>query len=313
MLILTAFRAHRHLRRLQQFQRRLRSTDSTADQFPLKFHDLQVRRFGLVLALSSSECREAMLAASGSFEGTRRSTMDRQLPTTTNELRVTVVRTRDSAGDEELVAAAKGGDELAFEKIVKRHRQRIFALALRYARSREDAEDIVQQTFQRAFIHLRGFEGRSSFSTWLTSIGINQSLMLLRRRRVLREVPIDDPSDDEGTTPALEMADTSPDPASSYLEQEEARVLVEAIGQLRPAIRKAVELTGLRELSMVEAARQLGISVVAMKSRMFHARRKLGEALKRNMRSRRVSGDGISAVAKDARRIPQNHLDCAWN
>jgi RNA polymerase sigma-70 factor (ECF subfamily) len=239
--------------------------------------------------------------------------MDRQLPTTTNELRVTVVRTRDSAGDEELVAAAKGGDELAFEKIVKRHRQRIFALALRYARSREDAEDIVQQTFQRAFIHLRGFEGRSSFSTWLTSIGINQSLMLLRRRRVLREVPIDDPSDDEGTTPALEMADTSPDPASSYLEQEEARVLVEAIGQLRPAIRKAVELTGLRELSMVEAARQLGISVVAMKSRMFHARRKLGEALKRNMRSRRVSGDGISAVAKDARRIPQNHLDCAWN
>jgi DNA-directed RNA polymerase specialized sigma24 family protein len=81
--------------------------------------------------------------------------MDGQLTTTTDEIRVNVVRSRDLAGDEKLVAAAKGGEELAFEKLVKRHRQRIFALALRYARSREDAEDIVQQTFQRAFIHLR--------------------------------------------------------------------------------------------------------------------------------------------------------------
>ena len=226
---------------------------------------------------------------------------------------VTATSSRDSAGDEELVAAAKGGDELAFETIVKRHRQRIFAVALRYTRSREDAEDIVQQTFQRAFIYLQGFEGRSSFSTWLTSIAINRALMLLRRRRALREVPIDDPSNDEGAIPALEMADASPDPESSYLEQEEARVLAEAIGQLRPAIRTAVELTELRELSMLEAARHLGISIGAVKSRVFHARRKLGEALRRNMRSHRMSGDGISAAAKDARRISQNRLSCAWN
>ena len=239
--------------------------------------------------------------------------MDSQLLKTIDEPGVTVGSSQASAGDEELVAAAKGGDELAFETIVKRHRQRIFALALRYTRNREDAEDIVQQTFQRAFIHLQGFEGRSSFSTWLTSIVINQALMLLRRRRVRREVPIDDASNDEGATPVLEMADASPDPESSYLEQEEARVLAEAIGQLRPAIRKAVELTGLRELSTLEAARHLGISVVAMKSRMFHARRKLGEALKRSMRSRRMPGDGTSAVAKDARRISQNHLSCVWN
>jgi RNA polymerase sigma-70 factor (ECF subfamily) len=203
--------------------------------------------------------------------------MGGQLLETIDELSATVASSQDSAGDKELVAAAKGGDDLAFETIVKRHRQRIFALALRYTRSREDAEDIVQQTFQRVFIHLQGFEGRSSFSTWLTSIVINQALMLLRRRRALREVPIDDPSNDEGTTPALEMADAGPDPESSYLEQEEARVLAEAIGQLRPAMRTAVALTELRELSMLEAARLMGISVVAVKSRMFHARRKLGE------------------------------------
>jgi RNA polymerase sigma-70 factor (ECF subfamily) len=238
--------------------------------------------------------------------------MDGQILKSIDEQGATVASTRDSAGDEELVAAAKGGDDLAFETIVKRHRQRIFGLALRYTRSREDAEDVVQQTFQRAFIHLQGFEGRSSFTTWLTSIVINQALMLLRRRRTLREVPIDDPSNDEGTTPALEMTDASPDPECSYLEQEEARVLAEAIGQLRPAIRTAVELTELRELSMLEAARHLGISIGAVKSRVFHARRKLGEALRRNMR-RRMSRDGISAAAKDARRISQNRLSCAWN
>jgi RNA polymerase sigma-70 factor, ECF subfamily len=239
--------------------------------------------------------------------------MDGQLLKSIDEQGATVASTRDSARDEELVAAAKGGDELAFETIVKRHRQRISAVALRYTRSREDAEDIVQQTFQRAFSHLQGFEGRSSFSTWLTSIVINQALMFLRRRKALREVPIDHPSNDQGTTPALEMADASPDPESSYLEQEEARVLAEAIGQLRPAMRTAVELTELRELSMLEAARHLGISTGAVKSRVFHARRKLGEALRRNMRSRRMPGDGISAVAKTARRISQNRLSCAWN
>jgi RNA polymerase sigma-70 factor, ECF subfamily len=239
--------------------------------------------------------------------------MDVQLLKTTDELGMTIASSQQSARDEELVAAAKDGDELAFETIVKRHRQRISAVALRYARSREDAEDIVQQTFQRAFSHLQGFEGRSSFSTWLTSVVINQALMLLRTRKALREVPIDDPSNDEGTTPVLEIADASPDPESSYLEQEEARVLMEAIGQLSPAMRTAVELTGLRELSMLEAGRHMGISAVAVKSRMFHARKKLREALRRNMRSRRMCGDGISAAAKNARRISQDRLSCTWN
>ena len=104
--------------------------------------------------------------------------MHGQLLKTTDGVGVTVPSSQDSVGDEELVAAAKGGDDLAFETIVKRHRQRISAVALRYTRSREDAEDIVQQTFQRAFSHLQGFEGRSSFSTWLTSIVINQALMV---------------------------------------------------------------------------------------------------------------------------------------
>src|SRR6267154_5814574 len=116
---------------------------------------------------------------------------------------------RDSAPDEELVAATKSGDELAFETLVKRHQRRIFALAFRYTRVREDAEDIVQQTFQKAFVHLQKFEGKSSISTWLTRIAINQALMLLRSRRGLREVLIGDSSGDEEATAALELADAN--------------------------------------------------------------------------------------------------------
>ena len=210
--------------------------------------------------------------------------MDGQLWKTIDELGVTVAPTHNSAGDEELVAAAKSGDELAFETIVKRHRQRIFALALRYTRSREDAEDVVQQTFQRAFIHLQDFEGRSSFSTWLTSIVINQALMLLRRRRALREVPIDDSSDDEGAPPALEIADASPDPEASCLQGERARILSAAVGELSPGMQRAVELQDLGELTTLETARYMGVSVSAVKTRLFRARRSLAKSLRCRIR-----------------------------
>ena len=83
--------------------------------------------------------------------------------------------------DEALVATAKTGDESAFEALFRRYRPRIFALALRYLRVREDAEDIVQQTFQKTFLYLNNFAGKSTFSTWLTRIAINEALMRLRK------------------------------------------------------------------------------------------------------------------------------------
>ena len=86
------------------------------------------------------------------------------------------VSLRDSA-DEERVAATERGDELAFETLVKRHERKIFVLALRYTRVREDAEDVVQQTFQKAFVHLQRFEGKSAFSTWLTRVATKVSFV----------------------------------------------------------------------------------------------------------------------------------------
>jgi RNA polymerase sigma factor (sigma-70 family) len=115
----------------------------------------------------------------------------------------------DLATDETLVATAQMGDERAFETLVKRHRPRIFAIALRYTRVREDAEDVVQQTLQKTFVYLNNFEGKSSFSTWLTRIAINEALMCLRRARALREVSIDDLNGDEETGPHFNIADES--------------------------------------------------------------------------------------------------------
>lgn len=213
---------------------------------------------------------------------------------------VTATASRDSAAEEELIAAAKGGDEAAFETLFYRHHGRIFVLAFRYTRVREDAQDIVQETFQRAFAHLQKFEGKSALSTWLTRIAINQALMLLRSRRGQHEVPIDDSSSREEATRALELADASPDPEASYLQIEKTQILSAAMRQLRPGMRRAIELRELRELSNRDTAARMGVSISAIKARVFHARKKLANALRSHMRPSQMYRNGIPDVAKHA-------------
>jgi RNA polymerase sigma-70 factor, ECF subfamily len=181
-----------------------------------------------------------------------------------------------------LVAAAKNGDEHAFETLVKRHQRRILAIAVRYTRVRYDAEDVVQQSFQKAFVYLHKFEGKSTFSTWLTRIAINEALMFLRRKRGQREISIgEDSIDAEGAASRPEIPDADPDPETSYLQREEARMLFAALKTLRPRLRKAIELRELAELSTEETARRMGVSVGAVKARIFHGRKKLRKALRR--------------------------------
>jgi RNA polymerase sigma-70 factor (ECF subfamily) len=190
------------------------------------------------------------------------------------------VSINDPAIDQALVATAKMGDQQAFETLVKRHRTRIFAIALRYTRVREDAEDVVQQTFQKTFLHLSNFEEKSSFSTWLTRIAINEALMCLRRARALREVFIGDVSSDEETAPHLDVVDASPDPEANYLKREEAEVLSAAIDNLTRQLRTAIKLRELGELSIRETARHMRLSVGAVKAHVFRGKRKLRETLR---------------------------------
>jgi RNA polymerase sigma-70 factor (ECF subfamily) len=181
--------------------------------------------------------------------------------------------------DGALVLAAKSGDGHAFEILVTRYQRRILAVARRFTRIREDAEDIAQQSFQKAFVHLHKFEGKSSFSTWLTRIAINEALMLLRRGRGVREISIDDSSGDQETAPRLEIADSRPGPEGEFLEDERKRILSAALNELTPRTRKAIELKELGGLSTEEAAGVMGLSIAVVKGRLFHGRRKLHRVL----------------------------------
>lgn len=95
-----------------------------------------------------------------------------------------------AASEARLLSAARQGQQAAFGELCERHAKRIYHTALRVTRNHEDAEDALQDSFLSAFVHLRKFDARSSFSTWLTRIAINAALMKLRRNRGSREIPM---------------------------------------------------------------------------------------------------------------------------
>jgi RNA polymerase sigma-70 factor (ECF subfamily) len=209
-----------------------------------------------------------------------------------------------------LVAAAKNGNRKAFEILVERHQQRIFFVAQRITRRREDAEDVVQQSFQKAFTHLRKFEGRSAFSTWLTRIAVTEALMFLRRRRGLREVLIDDLNGNGETATVLEVPDSSPDPEAIYSKREWVEMLSLAMNELPAGIRRAIQLRELDERSSEETARIMGISVAALKGRMFHGRKKLRERLKRLIEPAWRSARKTSRRIGNTTHISQDQVTC---
>jgi RNA polymerase sigma-70 factor (ECF subfamily) len=186
----------------------------------------------------------------------------------------------------------------------------ILRVVLRFTRNREDAEDIVQQSFQKAFVHLRQFEGNSSFSTWLTRIAINEALMWLRKKRASSEVPIKVSSANSETAQPLDFPDLGPNPEDSCLQRERERILSAAINELTPGMRTAIELRELGELSTEETARVMSLSVGAVKSRVFHGRRKLRERLKHYFESAWTSGRDTSRTIASTTHISQERLTC---
>jgi len=213
-------------------------------------------------------------------------------------------------GDMTLVAAAKNENRLAFEILAERHARKIFFAARRMTRTREDAEDVVQQSFQKAFVHLHQFEGKSSFSTWLTRIAINEALILLRKSRGLREVLINDSTEGEEAQFALEIPDSGPSPEDSYSQREWQRILFSALNELPHGTRRAIQLRELDERSTEETARIMGISAGAVKARVFHGRRKLRERLKRYLGSAWTSGRDASRTIGNTRHLSQDQVAC---
>jgi RNA polymerase sigma-70 factor (ECF subfamily) len=176
--------------------------------------------------------------------------------------------------DSTLVAAAKNGESQAFDFLVKRHEAKTFRVAFRITRNREDAKDVVQESFLKAFMHLDGFQEKSSFSTWLTRIAINEGLMSLRRTRAGREVSVCDIKSATEDLFPLETPDRGKNPGEIYEQLETERILCEAMNYLSAKSRTLVRFQ-LEERTVREIAEILGLGIATLKSRLLRARRKL--------------------------------------
>src|SRR6201990_1178177 len=180
----------------------------------------------------------------------------------------------DSSGilsDEPLLSAARSGDRSAFVALCEGHAGRIVGKIYHITRNWQDVEDVLQESFLKAFIHLKDFEGRSSFSSWLTRISINTALMLLRKRRFV-ELPIDYLYEDRDTCRKWEPRDSKEDPESDCVRRERERLLRRAILRLPPIFREVIEMRHVQDRSTREIAQTLGISEAAAKSRLLRAK-----------------------------------------
>jgi RNA polymerase sigma-70 factor (ECF subfamily) len=173
------------------------------------------------------------------------------------------------ANEAGLLVVAKRGEAAAFDLLYRTYAERILRKVHGITRNHEEAEDAVQEAFLSAFRHIQTFDGRSAFSTWLTRIGINSALMMLRKKRNSHEVA---PAQDSETGSTWEAIDSAPDPEQQYAEQERLKLVRDAIAGLRPSIRRALEVHTLQGRSVKEMASEIGISVCAAKGRLFHAR-----------------------------------------
>jgi RNA polymerase sigma-70 factor (ECF subfamily) len=188
-----------------------------------------------------------------------------------------------------LVERAKAGDSAAFEQLVMQYERQIFRTALHITQNREDAEDITQDVFFKAFQKLNQFQGNSKFSTWLVRIAVNESLMRLRKRRTSRTVSIDqDVETDEGSIPR-DFAEWRPNPEQNYSQTQLAEILRKTIAGLPPGFRTVFTLRDIENLSTEETATALGLSVPAVKSRLLRARLQLRERLSRYFRQNEAS------------------------
>src|SRR5579883_2689400 len=189
-----------------------------------------------------------------------------------------------------LVQAAKQGDVTAFEDLVRRYDRNVFRIAQHITQNREDAEDVVQDAFLKAYEKLDQFQGNSKFYTWLVRIAVNESLMRLRKRRTGKMVSIDeDVETDEGSMPR-DLADWGPDPEMQYGQSELAEILRKTIQGLPPGFRTVFVLRDVEGLSTEETAETLGLSVPAVKSRLLRARLQLRERLSRYFRRNKRDG-----------------------
>jgi RNA polymerase sigma-70 factor (ECF subfamily) len=184
------------------------------------------------------------------------------------------------AGDESvLVSGAKAGDYAAFEELVNRYEKKIYRLGMNITGNPEDAEDVLQDTFLKAFEHLPDFREDSRFYTWIVRIAVNEALMKLRKRRSSKEVPFEETEDQDGEVQVRDYADWKPNPEQTLAREEMEQILRNAIQALPPGFRTVFYLRDVEGLDTEETAQLLNLSIGAVKARLFRARLRLREEL----------------------------------
>jgi RNA polymerase sigma-70 factor (ECF subfamily) len=193
------------------------------------------------------------------------------------------------ASDDHLLTRAQSGDQQAFAELCRRHspmvKNRIFSIV----KNEEDAEDALQDALLRAYMHLGGFRRTSKFSTWLTTIGTNTALMILRKRKTRREAKTELLNEESGTWQTTEHVDPSLNPEGLHSRHQIILELRREVQKLRPTLRSIVVQYYGAECSVEESAKTLDISLAAAKSRLIRGRKTLRGYLER----RGVLGSGV--------------------
>jgi RNA polymerase sigma-70 factor (ECF subfamily) len=184
-----------------------------------------------------------------------------------------------------LVAEARAGNAESFATLINQYDRHIYRLALNITGNQEDAEDVLQDSFLKAYSNLGHFQGDSRFYTWLVRIAVNEALMKLRKRRRASSVSLDEPAEtnDRSLMPK-EIEDWGENPEQSYARAELQEILNQAMEELEPQFRTVFVLRDVEEFSTEETARMLGLSVPAVKSRLLRARLKLRNQLNKYFR-----------------------------
>jgi RNA polymerase sigma factor (sigma-70 family) len=200
---------------------------------------------------------------------------------------LSTVTTEPIDSDACLVLAAKAGDQEAFAELSKRHSKRLFQSILRITRNREDAEDALQTAYLNAYLHIGSFDGRSSFSSWLTRICINAGLGILRQRRNRPQISLECNISQNGGA-MDEPLDQSIDIERTVIERQHKQILYRSIARLTPSLRQVLMMQCSLDCSNHELAYRTGLTIAAVKSRTLRARNQLKQrnGFVRNLTSR---------------------------
>jgi RNA polymerase sigma-70 factor (ECF subfamily) len=184
-----------------------------------------------------------------------------------------------------LIQQAIAGDTESQDALFANHTARLYRTAFAILRNKEDAEDAVQEGLCNAYVKLQSFQGRSSFTTWLTRIVVNSALMSRRKKGTHPEASLDEMLSDREGCLTHQIVDQRPNPENICSSTEFSAILEREVRKLPPDVQRAFRLREIEHFTTAESVRTLGIGKNAFKSRVLRGRRKLTEALRRSLQA----------------------------